>query len=353
MRVLGFVLSVAILFGLKAQAQQWPLLEADGVPWEIELNKNHSRIVVIGDLHGDFQALVRVLRKMDLIDKWTGRWVGGNAIVVTMGDHVDRGSEARRIFNLLFELQIQARKAGGNITSVIANHELMHLAGNYVDLSDASERSYDDFAVGEVPGHYLVYRGNTALARYLRSLNTLQKVGPYLFVHGGLDEWATDINPEQLNATVRAWVKFYQGVGPRPPKETEWVVLKTGKSPIWTRRTSSRYLRDKEIEPLTQEAIESALKYYGCDHLIVGHTPTEHNDYRIDTESFNGRVIQVDTGMTSEYPGRYSALEILPDGKLKTHHWSRRLKSTDQALVTYLRQNCRDHIGGQAPQIIE
>ena len=43
------------------------------------------RTVAIGDLHGDYEAMVRSLKLADLIDD-DQQWVGGEATLVQLGD---------------------------------------------------------------------------------------------------------------------------------------------------------------------------------------------------------------------------------------------------------------------------
>src|SRR5437867_8351951 len=52
-----------------------------------------ERVVAIGDIHGDFDALVGILQRARLIDP-RNRWSGGNAILVQTGDFLDRGPKA-------------------------------------------------------------------------------------------------------------------------------------------------------------------------------------------------------------------------------------------------------------------
>ena len=49
------------------------------------------RIVVLGDLHGDWNATTKSLLKAKLIDPNDHKkWIGGETILVQLGDQVDR-----------------------------------------------------------------------------------------------------------------------------------------------------------------------------------------------------------------------------------------------------------------------
>jgi len=48
------------------------------------------RIVVIGDIHGDWRAMIKALRISRVINKQL-QWTGGNTHLVQVGDLLDRG----------------------------------------------------------------------------------------------------------------------------------------------------------------------------------------------------------------------------------------------------------------------
>src|SRR5262245_38566625 len=81
-----------------------------------------SRVVAIGDLHGDKDALIAVLRMASLIDSGD-RWTGGTTHVVQMGDVPARGPQTRQALDLLMRLEQEALAAGGRVHALIGNHE--------------------------------------------------------------------------------------------------------------------------------------------------------------------------------------------------------------------------------------
>ena len=54
-----------------------------------------SRVVAIGDVHGDKDALTAVLRMAGLIDSNDG-WIGGTTHAVQVGDVPARGPQTRQ-----------------------------------------------------------------------------------------------------------------------------------------------------------------------------------------------------------------------------------------------------------------
>lgn len=89
------------------------------------------------DLHGDLAHASRVLRAASLIDH-RGMWIGKDATLVQTGDIVDRGKDTIVLYRLMDSLRTQARLAGGEVISLLGNHEvgrtrLCHRAGDIYD----------------------------------------------------------------------------------------------------------------------------------------------------------------------------------------------------------------------------
>lgn len=107
--------------------------------------KKHERRIVIGDVHGDFRAFEKLLRRLELVDR-DGNWTGGKEQLIQTGDLVDRGPDSRKAIELLMKIEPQAEKAGGKVTVLIGNHEVMMLTGR-TDFISAGE--YAAFAKDE------------------------------------------------------------------------------------------------------------------------------------------------------------------------------------------------------------
>src|SRR5687767_12990457 len=98
-----------------------------------------DRIVAVGDLHGDYDAFLTVLRDTGLIDQKT-KWAGSKTHLVVTGDVLDRGPDSRKILDLVIQLEKKARSDGGYVHSLIGNHEAMNVYG---DLRYTSEAEYE------------------------------------------------------------------------------------------------------------------------------------------------------------------------------------------------------------------
>lgn len=82
------------------------------------------KALVIGDVHGDFDRLVNLLKQAKVMDdgfNWTAH---KDTQVVMVGDYIDRGEKSFKVLNLIYSLK---RQAGKQLKLLIGNHEAMFL----------------------------------------------------------------------------------------------------------------------------------------------------------------------------------------------------------------------------------
>ncbi len=106
------------------------------------LPRNERRLVAIGDVHGNYEGFVSILRRTGLIDA-SNRWTGGTTTLVQTGDVTDRGLGVKQTMDLLMTLEREARRADGRVVSLAGNHEVMNLLG---DTRDVNPELYAAFA---------------------------------------------------------------------------------------------------------------------------------------------------------------------------------------------------------------
>src|SRR5262249_54859046 len=160
-----------------------------------------------------------IARACGLVDD-EGSWSGGEAHVVLMGDLLG-GPRSRLLLGAIMRLEREAMRTGGCIHTLLGNHDVLPIAGRIGKMSKKERATYgeDDFRTG-------------ALAKWIRGRPTMLKIGDSLFVHAGVDRWALDTDPAEINAGVRAWIAYEQGVAEKPPKKTRWMIEEDG--PLFT-----------------------------------------------------------------------------------------------------------------------
>ena len=99
----------------------------------------------VGDVHGHRDELVDALRERKLVDD-AGDWCGGKAQLWFLGDFVDRGPDGIGVIDLVMRLQEQAAEAGGEVQTLLGNHEILLLGmfhfGDAAVPSDFGPRSF-------------------------------------------------------------------------------------------------------------------------------------------------------------------------------------------------------------------
>jgi hypothetical protein len=220
--VLAFAHPAALL---SQQPWQWPAA---------------SRVVVVGDVHGAYDALVRLLDAAGIVDEQL-RWSGGDARLVSLGDLLDRGAESRKVMELLMRLEREAAESGGGVHVVLGNHELLNLIGDlrYVTPAEFSTFAADEpeavreaararfvrAAVDVSPeaaserfealyppgyfGHRLAFRADGRYGAWLLSLPAVLVVGDTAFVHGGLSALVAQDVEGRINERIQMTLRRY------------------------------------------------------------------------------------------------------------------------------------------------
>lgn len=97
-----------------------------------------EKIVVIGDIHADYEILLAVLKKAGIINDKL-EWIGGKTYLVMIGDLVDgkariddwNGDSDIKVINFLSKLIKQAKRKKGDVIILLGNHEFMNIRGNF------------------------------------------------------------------------------------------------------------------------------------------------------------------------------------------------------------------------------
>jgi hypothetical protein len=289
------LLLAPLLWGAAPEAP--PRLEAT-VPDSFE---GVARVVAVGDVHGDLEALVEVLKLAGLVDE-KQRWTGGKAHLVQTGDIADRAPRTRDCYELLMRLEQEALAAGGRVHVLLGNHEVMNMRGDLRYLTPEELASYaDQSPAPDAPqtprglaGHRVAFGPEGRYGRWLRRRPAVLRIDGTLFMHGGLQPEVPARTLEELNRWVRQDLFPSQppggGIHPR--------------GPLWFRGYA------QEPEPQWSQGLTEALSRFGAKRMVMGHTPTP--DGRIGVR-FGGRTLFIDTGLSTGYGRHLAALEIRGD----------------------------------------
>lgn len=338
-------------------------------------------IIAIGDIHGDIQLMLNTLKiggviqqinylhlyaipiirkdRKNLIEYY--EWIGGNKIVVQVGDQIDRcravyetksfcmnenatyDDEASDIEILLFftKLHEQASIAGGAVYSLLGNHELMNIIGNvsYVSYKNFEQLQIEDreeyVITDEITkvitpksdnnsiNHYMqrrrnIFRSGGILAKFLASTRySILIVNGYLFVHGGvLDSFRRHYNKNTndfnlLNDEIKKFMSDDKNSDLNFYKRILHFIFHTDYSPFITRDLTKV---TKDIEPCTH--VETIIKHYGLKGIIIGHTPQTNGINSTCNIRGKNRLFKIDVASSKAFfienniPGKAQVLKI-------------------------------------------
>lgn len=234
-----------------------------------------SRVVAIGDLHGDYGSALEAFRVGGLIDA-QNHWIGGNAWAVQVGDQLDRGDSEPEILAFLDALMLEAEAAGGKLIVLNGNHELMNAQGNFADVTAGGLADY-----GGTTGRTNAFKPGGPEALRLAKRPIYAIVDGTVFAHGGVrPEYAADV--AAIDASVKSWLV---NGGTQP------AVLNDDDGILWTRD----FGKTEGVNTCTDAA--ATLNALGVERMVVAHTV----QYGGISSICGGQVWRVDVGLSDYY----------------------------------------------------
>lgn len=347
------------LLFLLLPAVAWPdARPLDDFRWE-----GVERIVAIGDLHGDYENYLATLRAAGLIDD-REKWSGGKTHLVQTGDIPDRGPDTLKIIEHLDKLAKQAERKGGRVHSLIGNHEAMNVYGDlryvhegeyaafvtrksdelrdrYYTLFLQALESRDPAQFAALPENYReqwnaqyplgwvehrqawdpAWNPEGEYATWVLDKKIAVKINDAIFLHGGISGFYCQNSLESMTEKAIASLSRFD---PKNPG-----IVEDEYGPLWYRGLSG-------VEPQALgETVDAILEHHGAGHIVVGHTPTSG----VIWPRYDGRVVQIDTGISRAYGGHVAYLEITPEGLFAGYPKGKlALPSTDEEAPAYLEQ---------------
>lgn len=216
-----------------------------------------SRLLVLSDIEGNFKAFKIMLLAAKVIDE-KFNWTFGKGHLVLVGDYFDRGLNVTECLWLIYKLEAEARAAGGKVHFILGNHETLNLEGN----TQYVRKKYLENAALINEEYKYWYDNNSELGRWLRTKNAVEKIGTYVFCHGG-------ISPE-LASTGMSLSEINQISRHNLGKPLESMGLKA--SAVFDYKTGIFWFRGAAKGLLTPNEIAEVLRFAGATKMIVGHT---------------------------------------------------------------------------------
>jgi len=257
-----------------------------------ELPWPEAPVAALSDIHGQYLHFRDLLARAGITNP-SGDWSFGKGHLVILGDVFDKGPGVTDALWLIRRLEVQARSQGGGVHYLLGNHDLLAITGG----SKAVHYKYVLIA-GEtgIPYQHF-YSRDSELGRWLRTRNTVLKIGDRLFVHGGLSHEFLKMNLTltETNRLIQLSLDPDRLALANQPERRLAGLLSGGQGPLWWRGYFDgsiptgfiRRVNGRLGETTTgREALETALSRYGVRQVVVGHTYT-----REVREMYGGKLI--------------------------------------------------------------
>lgn len=217
-----------------------------------------SKMLVLSDIEGNFKGFKMMLQGARAIDK-NFNWTFGSGHLVLVGDFMDRGLHVTECLWLIYKLEQEAEAAGGKVHFILGNHEVLNLEGN----TQYVRRKYMENAALLGEPYVRLYDDHTELGRWLRTKNSIERIGDHLFCHGGLSPElvATQLSLYQINEISRKnlGIPYAKLQG----KKT-MAVFNQSNGIFWYRNGAKNLLSEQEMNDV--------LISMHARRMVVGHT---------------------------------------------------------------------------------
>ena len=302
-----------------------------------------NRLVAIGDLHGDLKVTLLSLQLAGVIDDSVQtynfnldnlKWIGKDTWIIQTGDQIDRcrpeswkkdciedygdvyedEGNNMLIIKIFDRLKSQALLQGGNIVSLLGNHELMNVDKDFryvspeeflefVPKSDRNSKyTNDGYPLGYYHRLKAFQRGGSISKYYSKNKKSIIIIGGWLFVHGGISkELCSKYTIKEINDTVQQWLlnntdKRVEDIFDEIFRQDDDI------SPFWCRIFSE----DNDID--NEEEFNKVLNLLNKNNtllnpikgMVVAHTPQYMYDRYLNSV-YNNRLWRIDVGMSRAF----------------------------------------------------
>ncbi len=277
-------------------------------------------IYVFGDIHGDYDVAIsmfKLSKTIDIIDN-SIKWIGGDAIIVQIGDQIDgcrpsnnlkcedndkNNSNDIKVLNLFTYINTLAQKDGGLVISLLGNHEIMNVQGNinYVSKNDLLLLD-NNISIAKQKRIDLFKQGNKYAKILACTRQSCVIIGSHLFVHAGIIDKLisyfeknkiTDLH--QINIYIKLWL-----LGLNPNVDLSVILNDTNMSPFWIRDLGLLH-SNLNLDNEKCNIINKTLSFYQINDIVIGHTPQSFLT-NTDINSTCGRTIwRVDNGSSNAF----------------------------------------------------
>jgi hypothetical protein len=301
-----------------------------------------KRIIVIGDIHGDRSMMIESLALAGVIDEKTEKWIGGETVIVQVGDQIDRcranGVDSCmkkdftiddedsdwNILQFMTKLHNDAQNSGGAVYSLLGNHEIMNVKGDmrYVSYKGLVGFDESESLKDGMKNRKAKFKPGNEISNFLAcTRKAVLKIGSNLFVHAGVLPRISK-NYTDLDFINRLMTLYLMDRMPDMDKKQFRELFLNKNSILWTREFGNMGLEasnpafDSKQHEKKCDYLLKGLQVYNVNNIFVGHTPMIEKGI---SSVCNNRVWLTDYGASKAFDlynnavKKVQVLEILND----------------------------------------
>lgn len=287
-----------------------------------------DRIVVIGDLHGDYDAAISALEAASVIPQGSSRvpheyqsihWLkrpNQSTQVVQVGDIFDgkvrspqgkiNTEDEEAILNLMIHLKKEAAAFKGDVHLLVGNHEIMNTQGDFRYTSEEGFKNFNRVnnpnrdslnREGRVKAFVRFGRVREKLAHYAKGVI---KINDCLFIHAGIrGDLARKYSIDEITKILKAYLMAQ--VSPQDPSFKD--LFNDPRSIVWLRSPG------KKGEEAYKQSLKKTCETYGVNHIFVGHSVQTKGVKKV--ELGEGCILWlVDSGLSGAFKGKREIVEV-------------------------------------------
>ena len=254
-----------------------------------------EKFLAVSDIEGNLEAFVMLLQDAGVMDT-DYNWTFDDGHLVFVGDMFDRGNNVTECLWLLYRLESQAEAMGGKIHYIIGNHDMMNMIYDFRYVAQkylANVQLIDETLES-------IYASDTELGRWLRTKNLIEKVEPFIFVHGGIspDVDALDLSYDEINYWGRyrmdSLCQFY-----------DCNIINGGSD------YGIYWYRGMADEDLSQQQVNTIISNFDGEMVVIGHTVFDNI-----TLLYEEKVICIDMDHKDNFTNGFMNALYYEDGNL-------------------------------------
>ena len=270
-----------------------------------EINdENISRIIIIGDVHGDLKRFKSILIESRVINN-NLEWIAEppNTIIIQLGDQIDslnrntnKNWEVLSDYEMIYfteHLNNIAKVKGGSCISLIGNHELMNVIGDFSYVSPSSlNKNNNDYN-----SRLALFKPKGSLALILAKRPLIIKIKDLLFCHAKLElshlELLTKFNKDLFYINY-IWKNYLENnkINLEDKEILDKIIIgPTGI--LWNRNENN------------QETTRELFNKIKVSYMFLGHTALEH------ITVVDNQIFYCDTGLSRAFgTDKYQYIDI-------------------------------------------